>query len=159
MMRRYEALLLAVPEITQDEAKNVENEIARLAQKAKGTVISFERWGKYKLAYPVKKNDYGIYFLTRFEMPAETSIELLNDIKSLFAVKLHEVVMRNTVTRLDETGSLAYQRPKSLEEAPAGNDVGAFLKDNKMDGLFGSDKKAGIMGDDDLDDDSSDSME
>jgi small subunit ribosomal protein S6 len=135
-MRRYEALLLTVPEITGDEAKSVENEISRLAKGAKGTIISFERWGKYKLAYPVKKNDYGIYFLVRFEIPTGSTV--IDEIKSLFAVKLHEVVMRSCFSRLDQDKLLEYQRPKSLEEAPTSHDVDAFLKENKMEGLLSS---------------------
>ena len=101
----------------------------------KGSIISFERWGKYKLSYPVKKNDYGIYFLVRFEIPQGTSV--IQDIKATFILKLNTVVMRNIFTRLDENQSLAYQCPKSLEEAPS-RDVESFLKENKMSGLISS---------------------
>jgi len=138
-MRRYEALLLTVPEITQDEAKTVETEFIRLVQGSKGDIISFERWGKYKLAYPVKKNEYGVYFLVRFEVPAGSTA--MDDIKSLFDVKLHEVVMRSTFSCLDLRKSLEYQRPRSLEEAPTSHDLGAFLKENKMEGLLSSVEK------------------
>lgn len=136
MMHRYEALILASPEITKDEATFIETEIGRLSQAVKGNTISFERWGKFKLAYPVKKNEYGIYFLTRFEVPAGT--EVIEDMKTLFKVKLHESVMRHVICALDPNQSLMYQRPKSLEEVPASHDVGAFLKENKMEGLLGS---------------------
>ena len=58
-LRRYEVLLLTVPEITLDESKNLEKQLNNLIQNNKGSFVSFERWGKYKLVYPVKKNDYG----------------------------------------------------------------------------------------------------
>jgi len=135
-MRRYEALILARPEITKDEATFIESEIGRLIKGAKGSVISFERWGKYKLAYPVKKNEYGVYYLTRFEISTHT--ETIEDMKMFFRVKLHESVMRHVICALDPRQSLAYQRPKSLEEIPASHDVGAFLKENKMEGLLSS---------------------
>ncbi len=136
IMHRYEILLLAVPEVTQDETKSVENEITRLVRSAKGTILSFERWGKYKLAYPVRKNDYGVFFLTRFEVPTGTAV--MDDIKSLFTIKLNNVVMRNMFSRLDLRQSLEYQRPKSLEETPTSRDVSTFLKENKMEGLLSS---------------------
>lgn len=116
MIRRYEALIMAIPEITQEETKNLETEFGRIALKHKGNIISFERWGKYKLPYQVRKNDYAVYFLTRFEFPSEQLSEGLNDVKTLCAVKLHEVVMRHLVHALTMDAPLTYQRPRSLEE-------------------------------------------
>ncbi len=128
--RRYELLMLAVPEITQDEAKELERQVDQIIRNHKGSTVSYERWGKFKLAYPVKKNDYGVYFLTRFE--SAHSKESVEDIRSLFTIKLHHIVMRSVFTVLDSLQSLEYQRPKSLEEAPS-RDVDSFLKDAKMD--------------------------
>jgi len=132
-LRRYELLLLTVPEITSDESKNLEKQLNKLVLDYKGSIISFERWGKYRLVYPVKKNDYGVYYLFRFEIPGET--ELIQEVQTLFKVKLNNIVMRNMFSHLDEKASLSYQRPKSLEEAPA-RDVETFLKENKMEGLL-----------------------
>ena len=79
-MMRYELLMLSVPEITLDEAKTLETHLERVIREAKGTIISFDRWGKYRLAYPVKKNDYGVYFLTRFEL--EDAGALLEELRA-----------------------------------------------------------------------------
>ncbi len=134
-LRRYEVLLLTVPEITLDESKDLEKQLSKLIENQKGSFISFERWGKYKLVYPVKKNDYGVYYLFRFEMPRGT--ELIQNIQTLFKLKLNNIVMRSMFSRIDEKASLIYQRPKSLEEVPT-RDVEAFLKENKMEGLLSS---------------------
>ncbi len=151
-LRRYEALMLTVPEITQDEAKSLETSIEGAVKTAQGSVVSFERWGKYRLCYPINKNDYGIYFLARFEVPAEGQVN--EELKSLFSIKFHELVVRNTVTRLDILDPLDYQRPKSLEESPASRDVDKFLKDNKMTGLLKD--RSGKKSFDSLSDDYSD---
>lgn len=135
-MVRYESLILAIPEITQDEINTLEKELDRITQKAKGSIIAFDRWGKFRLAYPVRKNDYGVYFLARFEVPIEAAIN--EDIKALFAIKLNNIVMRNLFACLDSQASSDYQRPKSLEESPATRDVSTFLKENKMEGLLSS---------------------
>lgn len=149
-LRRYEALMLTIPEITQDEAKFVESSLDTVAKAAKGSMISLERWGKFRLAYPVNKSEYGVYFLARFEAPAGSSIT--QELQSLFAIKLHEIVIRNKVARLSDTGSLEYNRPKSLEEMPSSRDVEKFLKDNKMTGLLRekSDRKMSNLHDDDF---------
>ncbi len=130
-MNRYEALMLTVPEITADEAKSIEQQFDRLVADKKGSIISFEKWGKFRLAYPVKKNEYGVYFLARFE---SAQPEVVEEVKNLLEVKLHELIMRSMMTKLGAKQSLVYQRPQSLEEAPA-REVGSFLKENRMDHL------------------------
>lgn len=127
--------MLAVPEITGDEAESLESALNRLIKDAKGTIISFERWGKYKLAYPIRKNDYGVYFLARFEIDEPQA--LLEQIQSLMKIKLSNLVMRYMVSALSPKQSLAYQRPPSLEETPS-RDVDSFLKEHKMEGLLSS---------------------
>lgn len=117
-MVRYELLMLMVPEITGDESRNVESQLQNLLKNLKGALISFERWGKYRLAYPVKKNDYGVYFLARFELLDNDVKKSLDEIKALADVKFYDVIMRSMVAVLDPNQSLEYERPTSLEEAP-----------------------------------------
>jgi len=123
-MVRYEALLLTIPEITADEVKSVESNFDRVMTEHKGSTISFERWGKYRLSYPVKKNEYGVYFLVRFE--AAQANPMVTEVKTLLDVKLHDLVMRSMIVALDPKQSLAYERPQSLEEAPV-REVGSFM--------------------------------
>ncbi len=141
MSQRYEVLILTVPEITQDEIKQLEVELDKLVISTKGSIISFERWGKYKLTYPIRHNEYGVYFLLRFETPEV----LTKQIDELFKIKLNSFVMRHIVTAL-KGDSLLYQRPISLEEAPTSRDMSSFLKENKMEGLLSSvnDKKEAV---------------
>lgn len=133
-MLRYEVLFLTVPEITGDEASSVEKFFSASAREAKGSMLSFERWGKYRLAYPVQKNDYGVYFLARFEVEREQRDGLLQNVKNAFLFKFNNLVMKNMVGRLDEKASLEYSRPESLEDNP--HDVDSFLKKNDMTGLL-----------------------
>lgn len=127
-MITYEVLILTVPTITQDEAKNLEAQCERVIKENKGNMISFERWGKYRLAYSVKKNDYGVYFLVRFE--SEEPGVIVEAIKTLMAVRLNDLVMRHMATLLDPKRSLVYQRPQSLEETPT-REVGGFMSDKR----------------------------
>ncbi|KKP35900.1 MAG: 30S ribosomal protein S6 [candidate division TM6 bacterium GW2011_GWF2_32_72] len=139
-MLRYETLILASPEISTEEIKNMETQVDRIIKKYKGTVISFEKWGKYLLAYPVKKHDYGIYFLVRYELEESNNNQLYKDIDMLFKLKFSDAVLRSMETSLNPNGSLVYLRPKSAEETTV-KDVDSFLKENKMEGLLGSDEK------------------
>ena len=129
MLQRYESLYIAVPEITQDESTSVENQLTKAVKDAKGAIISFERWGKYHLTYPIRKNEYGVYYLLRFEVDDERKAKVLDELKALFGVKLHDLVMRNVMVRLHPEGSLEYSRPESLEEAP--KDIDNIMKESK----------------------------
>ncbi len=133
-MMRYETLFLTVPEFTNDEFSALESSINKTIQDSKGMLISCERWGKYRLAYPVKKNDYGIYGLIRFEADHESKHAVLASIKTLLTIKHGDSVMRCMTVNLEAHKSLSYDRPESLEEAPI-RDFDSFLKENKMEGL------------------------
>lgn len=141
MMRQYEALLLTVPEITGDEIKNLETQVDKAVKAGTGSTISFERWGKYRLAYEINKSDYGVFFLARFELP--TGTKTLEDMKHLFKVKLNNVIMRDMISVLDPKAPLTYQRPRSLEEAPA-REAEGFAKDSKVPHFFAADDREEI---------------
>ena len=120
--------MLTIPEVTEDEIKGIESQLQGVLRGAKGTLVSFERWGKYRLCYPVKKNEYGVYFLVRFELPVE-AMNVLDELKALINVKFYDIIMRSMFSVLDPKQSLVYQRPTSLEEAPRRE--GSFLRPSK----------------------------
>jgi len=134
-MHRYELLILTTPEITSDETTAMEKEFEKTVQQGGGSIISFDRWGKLRLAYPINDKDYGIYFLTRLEVDDAKKDELLKTLDALFTLKYNELVMRFMTCKLDPNASLEYDRPEALEDVPT-RDVGQFLRDNKMEGLL-----------------------
>lgn len=130
----YETLILAVPEITNDETKQLEKQFDAILQKNKCAKISFERWGKYKLAQQVNKNNYGVYFLTRYEVDQEHMAALLSDLSDYLKLKVANIVMRFMNSALDAKKGLEYIKPIPLDETA--RDIDKFLKDNKMEGLI-----------------------
>ncbi len=88
-MFRYEVLFLTVPEITKDESEAIKAHFTKVIRTHKGTLVSFDRWGKYRLAYQVGKNDYGVYSLIRFEVEKENKQALLAAIKEIFVFKFN----------------------------------------------------------------------
>ena len=143
-MVRYETLLLANPSITQDEVKSIETSLTKVVQSKDASIISFEKWGKYRLAYSVQgsngMNDYGVYILVRFEAKVASG-NLPKEITNLCKVKLSKDIMREMTIRMDKNSSLHYQKPPSLEDTPstagAGN-VESFLRKSNMEGLISS---------------------
>lgn len=117
-LARYEVLFLTIPTLNADDASTIETQFKDLISNNKGSLLSYEKWGKYNLAYEVKKHAYGIYFLTRFEIPATELKAALENLRQFFAVKFNEMVLRYAVSRLAPHASLEYKRPESMEDAP-----------------------------------------
>ncbi len=94
-MKTYEAMFLFDPTFAA-ESGNVEQEVARLMQRANAEVIMSDRWDERKLAYEIKGRKRGCYVLTFFKAEAERIVGLERD------VQLSDQVLRVLVLRADE---------------------------------------------------------
>lgn len=125
-MQRYETLILAVPEITNDESNEIQKSFDKKIRELGGSIVSYDRWGKFQLAYPIRRNDYGVYYLARFEVPEDKKKQSVHDIRELFAIRFNDVVMRHLSVQLAADAPLNYKRPLSLEETP--REMDSFFK-------------------------------
>jgi small subunit ribosomal protein S6 len=130
---RYELMILATPEITKEESAEIEKQVSEIVKKRQGSMTTFDRWGKYRLAYPVARNDYGVYFLARFDIVGDEKLN--NDFRSMFKIKFDQIVMRNMLTVLAPDASVEYKRPRSLEETPE-KESESLLKGKKFEDLI-----------------------
>jgi small subunit ribosomal protein S6 len=131
-MQRYETLILAGTQITADELSMLENFFEKITTENKGKVVSFDKWGKYRLAYPVQKHDYGIYLLVRYELPQIGSENAFKDLNTFFKIKCNEIVMRNFTKKLKKDAPVNYKKPDPVDNGRKGG-FDTFLKENKMD--------------------------
>ena len=118
MIVKYEVLLLMRSDLTKEKQDEVKEKLEGLVQEDKGSIISYDRWGKYLLAYEIEKCAYGIYSLLRFSIPKTHVSAVLEKINSLCAVRYNAVIMRFFVVKLPVDASAEYRRPDSLEDAP-----------------------------------------
>jgi len=70
-LRNYELVLIIHPEVTEDKVDTLVKSISQPVIKQGGEVTDVERWGKRKLAYPIKKTMEGNYL--RLVMSAKAS--------------------------------------------------------------------------------------
>jgi small subunit ribosomal protein S6 len=75
-MRRYEVVFIVHPDLTDEELKAVSDRYGELIVAQKGTVIKTEDWGRRKLAYDIKKQSKGAYFLIDFYGPGNMIKEI-----------------------------------------------------------------------------------
>ena len=94
-MNSYDVMVIVKPaeeEVINATIEKVEALIARVG----GTVETVDRWGKRRLAYPVKKFTDGFYVLVDFKsVPAE--------IKEIDRVmKINDEILRHLIVKHDE---------------------------------------------------------
>lgn len=114
----YEMLMLLTPDISQENYDLIKEKIEEVINQNSGIIKNYDRWGKYLLAYPIKKNTYGIYILLRFGVNQTLLNVTLNSIRSLCTLRFNLIMMRHVFVRLGKTISENYCRPDSLEDAP-----------------------------------------
>ena len=62
-MQGYESVLILDPELTEDSQKELIGKYTSLIDSNGGKVLHHATWGRRKLAYEVKKKQYGFYHL------------------------------------------------------------------------------------------------
>lgn len=75
-MRLYENVLILHPELDEEQVDSHIERFTAIVDRLNGQLAKIEKWGKKKLAYPVKKHRYGFYVLLRFHGTPELIGEL-----------------------------------------------------------------------------------
>lgn len=82
-LRDYELVLIVKPDV-EEEALNARIEsLSKLVTGGGGNVSSVERWGKRRLAYPIKHFMEGSYVFTQLKIKPATSKELEANLRIL----------------------------------------------------------------------------
>ena len=94
-LRDYELVVIINPELADDAVDGIVDNISRLISQDGGTVDEVDRWGKRKLAYPIKHFGEGNYVLLRCKMKAASGEGLEA------SLRISEEVLRHLLVRLD----------------------------------------------------------
>lgn len=92
-MNTYEAMFIVKPDLSEEEKKALFAQIAEVVQKNNGKVSSAGVWAEKRLlAYPIKKQKEGIYYLMGFSLPSDAIGQIH------YAFKLNEQILRVLIT-------------------------------------------------------------
>lgn len=69
-MNTYEIAVLYHPDLEIDLEK-AESRVKKILEDSKAKITKTDNWGKRKLAYPIKKQEFAVYVFYTVEMPAE----------------------------------------------------------------------------------------
>ncbi len=95
-MNKYEIMFIVKTTMESDAALKVANTYKALITDNKGEVTNFKEMGQRKLAYEIKKQNTGFYYVFNFTATAETIKELDR------RLGLDENILRHLIIRLDE---------------------------------------------------------
>lgn len=93
-MTSYEILLLLDPDLAEDRQTEIVTRIRELAEKAGGTWVSHDTWGRRRLAFEVDKKAEGFYHLLNLDVEPATLDEITRILKITDGVMRHMPVHR-----------------------------------------------------------------
>ena len=95
-MNKYEMMFIVKANADEKAIANTAKSLKDVITSMKGKISDEKELGNKELAYPIKKETVGYYFVVNFEANAETVAEL--DRKA----RIDESVLRHLIIRLDE---------------------------------------------------------
>ncbi len=110
-MRHYETGVIIAPSLSEEEIEEQIRQMIDLISSMKGKLLREERWGKRKLAYPIKKFTDGYYLFLDYEAEPEVAAELERRFRQ------SDLILRYMTVRKGITSPLRKKKPKEAEEA------------------------------------------
>ncbi len=85
-MRLYETTFLIAPNLPEEEAEQLIEKMAGIVSEKKGKMINVDKWGKRRLAYPIKKFEDAVYVFFLYKGDVDIPMELERNFKQTEAV-------------------------------------------------------------------------
>ncbi len=85
-MNDYESIFILAPSTEEGESEKISQRFQEVITANGGEIVRVEKWGKRKLAYPVRKHKKGEYVLLQFRGGAMAVSELERNYKMTDAV-------------------------------------------------------------------------
>lgn len=75
-MRQYELIYIIQADLDETTLESVIDRVETQLKNNNGEVIKTERWGKKKLAYPIRKMSEGLYVFSLVKLDPASGVEL-----------------------------------------------------------------------------------
>lgn len=70
-MKNYEGVFILKPDLGKEALEKTLGQVKELIAKNNGSISEIKEWGKQRLAYPIKKHQEGVYYLTNFNITSD----------------------------------------------------------------------------------------
>ena len=118
-MTQYETTFLLSPNLEEEEAEKIIVQMVEVVSTKKGKMINEDRWGKRKLAYPIKKFEEAFYVFFLYEGDSDIPFELERRFKQSEAILRYLTVKKEpkkSMRRKKKAVSREKEREVSREE-------------------------------------------
>jgi small subunit ribosomal protein S6 len=109
-LKLYETTVVIDSTLKADEVRSQNDKIVNFISNHGGNIIKVDDWGKRRLAYEIKKKQYGFYLQVRFSGPEALPLLLERE------YRLNESVLRYLTVKVDP---LALKEEQKAKEAAA----------------------------------------
>jgi small subunit ribosomal protein S6 len=117
-MKSYETGLLIAPNLSEEENEQVIAQLVEVIGQRAGRMIKQERWGKRRLAYPIKKFGEAFYVFLYYEGSPDIPLELERRFKQSDTVLRYLTLQKDT----QEAVPRKRKKEKAAEPAEAGSE-------------------------------------
>ena len=95
-MRDYELIVILSPELAEEDVPAAIDRLSQLIADRGGEVKDVNRWGRRKLAYPIKKHVEGSYLITQVRLDPNRA----SDVEA--GLRISEEVLRHLLVRVGD---------------------------------------------------------
>jgi len=101
--REYELLYIIPATFTDEEIGPVEGRVKALLEKNGAAILSTNRLGKFRFAYPIKHVRHGHYIMVRMNVDSQAVLPIDT------ALRISPEVLRHLLLRADEAGGTNFE--------------------------------------------------
>jgi small subunit ribosomal protein S6 len=95
-MRQYETGFLLSPQLTEEEAEAIVQQMAEVIAQRQGQMAKVDKWGKRRTAYPLGKYHDAYYYFFHYEGGPDIPAELARRFRQLDTVLRHLTLVKET---------------------------------------------------------------
>ncbi|MBN2409727.1 MAG: 30S ribosomal protein S6 [Candidatus Aminicenantes bacterium] len=112
-MKHYETGLLIAPNLSEGDTEQLIGQVAEVISQREGKLVKQDRWGKRRLAYPIKKFNEALYVFFYYEGRPDIPLELERRFKQT------DTVLRYLTLQKDPEEAVRRKRKKEKAEEAA----------------------------------------
>jgi len=119
-MRLYETGFLIAPNITEEDAEGLVQQMADVVSQKSGKMIRIEKWGKRRTAYTLKKFNEAFYVFFHYEANPDIPTELARRFRQMDTVLRYLTLIKETQQNVRKKKKAGGRRAKDAAfEEPA----------------------------------------